>query len=130
MSAHLNTDSLANSGFLNPLSQVGKVVLATTAPLLLTVVVAVYLTILIANLGGYVDEVVKAEIDLPVGFSLGSRRGRCRLGTAHQLRAQLDVSPLRVVVHHDISGAAVPLFVLGSNLLGDALRNISDRHVA
>lgn len=32
--------------------------------LLVTVVIAVYLTIIVANMGGYVDEIVKGELYL------------------------------------------------------------------
>ncbi|MCS7198717.1 MAG: ABC transporter permease, partial [Candidatus Bipolaricaulota bacterium] len=38
--------------------------------LMLTVVVAVYLTILVANMGGYVDEIVKGELLFEVSTSL------------------------------------------------------------
>jgi peptide/nickel transport system permease protein len=52
---------------------VGKYVLARATVLLLTVVIAVYLTILVANLGGYVDEAVKADIDYALGMSMRDR---------------------------------------------------------
>ncbi len=69
----LGNDSPAGTGIVGTLSRVGKYVLARAAILFLTVVVTVYVTILVANLGGYVDEVVKANIDFAIGKSLGSR---------------------------------------------------------
>jgi len=44
-------------------------VLARAVVLSLTIVIAVYATILVANLGGYVDKVVKAHIDFALGDS-------------------------------------------------------------
>lgn len=56
----------APSGWANLL----KFVLRRSLILLLTVVTAVYLIILIVNFGGYIDEMVKAEIDLAIGGML------------------------------------------------------------
>ncbi|MGC9334145.1 MAG: ABC transporter permease subunit [Anaerolineae bacterium] len=50
------------------LARVARYSVARAAGLLLSVVVAVYLTILIANLGGYVDKVIAADIDLAAGL--------------------------------------------------------------
>jgi peptide/nickel transport system permease protein len=44
--------------------------LKRAAILLLTAVVAVYVTILIANMGGYVDEIVKSEVLFRVSTSV------------------------------------------------------------
>ena len=53
------------------LARVGKYTLLRTIALFLTVVVGVYLTILIANMGGHVDEIRKAQIREQVSLSLG-----------------------------------------------------------
>jgi len=50
------------------LARVVRYSVVRAAGLLFSVVVAVYLTILIANLGGYVDEVIAADIDLAAGM--------------------------------------------------------------
>jgi peptide/nickel transport system permease protein len=50
------------------LGRVARYSVVRAAGLVLSVVVAVYLTILIANLGGYVDKVVAANIDIAVGM--------------------------------------------------------------
>jgi peptide/nickel transport system permease protein len=47
----------------NLFSRITKYTLVKGIMLLVTVVVAVYLTIIVANLGGYVDEIFKARID-------------------------------------------------------------------
>ncbi len=52
------------------IARVGKYAAVRAAVLFLTVVVAVYAMILVANLGGYVDEVVRSNIDFAVGMSL------------------------------------------------------------
>jgi len=46
----------------NPVVRVTRYVLARVATLLVTVIVGVYLTILIANMGGYVDQIQRAQI--------------------------------------------------------------------
>jgi peptide/nickel transport system permease protein len=50
------------------LARIGKYAIVRALAIAASVVVAVYLTIFIANMGGYVDKVVKAEIDLAVGM--------------------------------------------------------------
>ena len=65
----------ADNGIVSTLSRVGKYVFGRAMVLLLTVVVAVYVTILVANLGGYVDEVVAADIDFALGMSMKDMAG-------------------------------------------------------
>ncbi len=57
------------------LSRMLKYVLVRATTLLLTVVAAVYLTILIANFGGQIDDFIKADIDFAVGLSMRDMRG-------------------------------------------------------
>jgi len=75
MPARLNVAPSTTRGIVSTVSRVGKVVLVRGVLLLLTVVLAVYLTILIANLGGYVDEAVKADIDFALGMSMKGMQG-------------------------------------------------------
>jgi len=75
MSRQLNTSAVERGGILSALSRVGKYMAARATVLALTVVVAVYLTILVANLGGYVDEAVKADIDYALGLSMKGMKG-------------------------------------------------------
>src|SRR5512135_1743746 len=53
---------IKRSATLSTLSRVARYTLVRMIVLFLTVVVAVYLTILIANMGGYVDQIQKAQI--------------------------------------------------------------------
>lgn len=52
-------------------SRVAKYTGVRTVVLFLTVVVGVYLTILIANMGGYVDQIQKGQIRETIGMQLG-----------------------------------------------------------
>lgn len=52
-----------------------RYMLIRAVSLLLAVVVGVYLTILIANFGGQIDEFVRADIDFAVGLSMQNVRG-------------------------------------------------------
>lgn len=61
----------ANS-FSSTFSRVAKYTVVRVILLFITVVIAVYLTIFIANLGGYVDEVIRNRIALAIA---GMRRG-------------------------------------------------------
>ena len=53
------------------LARVGKYTLLRTIALFLTVLVGVYLTILIANMGGHVDDIRRAQIREQVSLTLG-----------------------------------------------------------
>ncbi len=57
------------------LSRMLKYVLVRATTLLLTVVAAVYLTILIANFGGQINAFIRADIDFAVGLSMRDMRG-------------------------------------------------------
>ena len=50
------------SGFVSTLSRVFKYSGVRLLSLFITVVIGIYLTIMIANMGGYVDQMMKAEI--------------------------------------------------------------------
>lgn len=50
------------SGFMSTLSRVMKYSAVRLLSLFITVVIGIYLTIMIANMGGYVDQMMKAEI--------------------------------------------------------------------
>lgn len=65
-----------------------RYVLRRTAVLLVTVLVAVYLTIIIANLGGYVDEIVKSQISFALGSQM--RAGWLRDETEQDREAILE----------------------------------------
>jgi peptide/nickel transport system permease protein len=54
----VKSSSLANSGFM----RVARYTAVRLLTLFVTVVVGIYLTIMIANMGGYVDQILKSEI--------------------------------------------------------------------
>jgi len=55
----------------NTLTRVGRYMLVRLATLFLTVVVGIYLTILIANMGGKVDGIIRGQIAENVGMRVG-----------------------------------------------------------
>ncbi|MBN1249247.1 MAG: ABC transporter permease subunit [Anaerolineae bacterium] len=67
--------SIALTGRHGNASRILRYVLIRAVTLLVTVVVAVYLTILIANFGGQIDAFVRADIDFAVGLSMKDVRG-------------------------------------------------------
>ena len=66
------------------LARLARYTLVRLITLLLTVVVAVYLTILVANMGGYVDEIRKAQIREAVGMALFADPGFALLSDAER----------------------------------------------
>ena len=52
------------------LSRISKYVVVRLITLFITVVIGVYLTIMIANMGGYVDNIMKGEIRESIGMRL------------------------------------------------------------
>lgn len=107
MFARLKSGSLLTEGVLGTLSRVGKYVLVRAAILFLTVVVAVYITIVVANLGGYIDEVIKAEIDRAVGLSLGVR-GENVQGTREE---KLEMFERRTEAAYEAAGLNEPFVI-------------------
>jgi peptide/nickel transport system permease protein len=71
LSAEPEVTSVPGNTTRSTLSRVAKYTLVRTVALFLTVVVGVYLTILIANMGGHVDNIRRAQIAEGVGASLG-----------------------------------------------------------
>ena len=55
----------------NTLTRVGRYMLVRLATLFLTVIVGIYLTILIANMGGKVDDIIRGQIAENVGMRVG-----------------------------------------------------------
>jgi peptide/nickel transport system permease protein len=63
--------SFMGSPFMNTLTRVIKYTAVRVIALFATVVVGVYLTILIANMGGYVDEIKRGQIREQVSITIG-----------------------------------------------------------
>lgn len=70
MHKSLKTGPRENRRSRSTLARVGKYTLVRATVLLITVIVAVYAMILVANLGGYVDEVVRSNIEFAIGMGL------------------------------------------------------------
>ncbi len=62
MSLPSNADAIAKESASSTFSRVAKYAVVRVILLFMTVVVAVYLTIIVANLGGYVDEIMRGRI--------------------------------------------------------------------
>ncbi len=93
-----------------------KFVLMRLAMLIVTVVAAVYLTIIIANLGGYVDTIVAARIEEQVGFLMRGDWMRDappdeRMAAAEELIVNLK----------DAAGLNDPFLLRTARWLGDGL---------
>jgi len=77
---------------LNTISRILRYTVVRLIVLFLTVVVAVYLTILIANMGGYVDKIQRAQIQEQVALALSSNPAFKSLSAAEkesQMAAQI-----------------------------------------
>ena len=67
-----NADPTTTKIASGPFARVGKYMVSRIVVLFLTVVVAVWLTIFIANMGGFVDEIVRGRIDQAImGMVMG-----------------------------------------------------------
>lgn len=85
--------------------------------LFLTVVVGVYIAILIANMGGYVDQIRRAQIREQVGSTIQSDRS-LRLLPADELRRIIDQ---RIALEEQRLGLDRPFILRSFNYLTDAL---------
>ena len=71
------------------ISKIAKYMLKRGIILFVTVIIAVYLTIIIANMGGYVDEIVKNELYLSISQSVRQNPAYKHLNDT-QIRALID----------------------------------------
>ena len=94
-----------------------RYVIVRAVSLLLTVVVGVYIAILIANMGGYVDQIRKAEIREQVGSGIQADR-TLRALPAAELRRTIDQ---RIELEEQRLGLYRPFIVRSFNYLGAAL---------
>jgi peptide/nickel transport system permease protein len=99
------------------LTRIGKYVLYRSVALFATVVIGVYLTVLIANMGGYLDTIRIAQIREQIGASVLGDPALQTL-SASQLRANIDE---RVVIEMKTLNLDQPFFLRSINYLTDAL---------
>jgi peptide/nickel transport system permease protein len=64
--------SFARKTAINTLTRVGRYTAVRLVTLFITIVIGVYLTVLIANMGGYVDEILKGEISDRIAISISN----------------------------------------------------------
>lgn len=120
------TEALTGKAFSQPririripdtLSRIAKYVLLRGVALFVTVVIGVYLTVLIANMGGYLDTIRISQIRERVGASVLGNPALQSL-PASELRAYIDE---RVITEMKELNLDQPFFVRSVNYLTDAL---------
>ena len=99
------------------LARVLRYVLIRAVSLFLTVVVGVYLSILIANMGGYVDQIRKAQIREQVGSAVVADRS-LRLLPSAEMRRIIDE---RIALEETRLGLNRPFLLRSFTYLGNAL---------
>ena len=97
--------------------RVVRYVVIRAVSLFLTVVVGVYVSILIANMGGYVDQIRKAQIREQVGTTVLADRN-LRLLPAAEMRRIIDQ---RIELEERRLGLDQPFIMRSFNYLSDAL---------
>lgn len=111
-----NTGALKRSG-ARGLMRVSRYVIMRVVVLFATVVIGVYLTIMIANMGGYVDQIMRSEIRDRITQSIG-------LNPAMQ---QMDPAVRRTLIEETIAqeekrlGLDIPIAVRNFRYLSNAL---------
>ena len=90
-----------------------------TITLFFTVVVGVYLTILIANMGGYVDEIKRNEIRERVNLQVAAMTANNRSITTEQRRQMADQM---IALEEKRQGLNTPFAIRSFRYLTDALR--------
>jgi len=104
---------------LDTLSRVAKYTVVRTVMLFLTVVIGAYLTILIANMGGYVDKIRLGQIREQVALTiLGDQSPEMKRLTAEQKKELIDK---RVAIEVKRLGLDKPFVVRSFAFLKDAL---------
>jgi peptide/nickel transport system permease protein len=106
---NLKTDT----GSLRNLTRISKYVLIRAVTLFLTVAVTVYLMIVIANLGGYLDEAIKADIDYAIGMGMKGLQGTTE--------ERAEIFEQRRQAAYEAAGLNTPFFVRCMRWLGRGL---------
>jgi len=107
----------AKSKSSSTFSRVGRYTLTRLLVLFVTVVIGVYLTIMIANMGGYVDKIMKAEIRENTTQAFMSNKGFQKLSPDD--RAKLLEAT--ITQQEDRLGLNTPFLIRSFRYLGNAL---------
>lgn len=86
--------------------------------LFVTVVIGVYLTIMIANMGGYVDQIMRSEIRERVTIAIGANPANRNLSPDARKKMVEDT----IALEENRMGLDTPVMVRSLNYLGNALR--------
>jgi peptide/nickel transport system permease protein len=114
MNEQVTTPEKSGSSTLSRAARYTAVRLIT---LFLTVVVAVYLTILIANMGGYVDDILRGQIQEQVSMTLARDPAFKALSAAEKQKQMAE----RVTILEKRYGLDQPFMVRSVRFLGNAL---------
>jgi peptide/nickel transport system permease protein len=115
-----NTTSPAKimaAGYLRTVARVTKYTVVRTVALLVTVVVGVYLTILVANMGGHVDEIRRGQIRERVAIGVSMSPEMRQLPAAERTRM---INELVRVEEHRL-GLDQPFIIRSFRFLTDAM---------
>ncbi|MGB8213237.1 MAG: ABC transporter permease [Anaerolineales bacterium] len=103
--------------------RVGRYTLTRLVTLFLTTVVGIYLTILIANMGGYVDKIMRSEIRANTTMAFMSNKGVQQM--SHDTRTKLLEA--QITLEENRMGLNTPFLVRSFDYLGSALTlNLGD----
>jgi peptide/nickel transport system permease protein len=99
------------------LARIGKYFLYRSVALFATVVIGVYLTVLIANMGGYLDTIRKAQIQEEIGIAVMGDPANKGL-SASEIRQIVDE---RIIIEIKRLNLDQPFYLRSINYLTDAL---------
>jgi peptide/nickel transport system permease protein len=111
--------STKSKGSTSTATRVARFMGVRTITLFFTVVVGVYLTILIANMGGYVDEIKRNEIRERVNLQVAAMTANNRSITTEQRRQMADQM---IALEEKRQGLNTPFAIRSFRYLTDALR--------
>jgi peptide/nickel transport system permease protein len=109
----LFNDAELDIGPLQNVSRIAKYVLTRAVMLFATVAVTVYLMIIIANYGGYLDEAIKGDIDYAIGMSMKGLQGTTE--------ERAEIFEERKAAAYEAAGLNTPFFVRCMRWLGRGL---------
>src|ERR1051325_4196274 len=91
----------------NTFTRVARYVVLRLLTLFVTVVIAIYLTIMIANMGGYVDQIMRGEIRDRVTGSIAGNQAYLKMDPATRQKLIND----RIAVEEERVGLKVPIAI-------------------
>ncbi len=109
--------SVGRQAQLDTMKRIGKYTVIRFFMLFFAVAVGIYLTILIANMGGYVDEIRKAEIRENIAIQISMNPQYKKLTTEERKKLQEKM----VALEEERLGLNKPFFVRSLHYLKDAL---------